>query len=132
MLEEDELRDAILLVFANKQDAKGALNAQQVGILLLPPLLPLADSSPSSPALAAAAALLSRRCRKDSVSPILRTGSGAFKRPLPCEAPVCSKASTGAYLMLPTRIVADNSFRSHLGWLCASEEERPSRVSKAQ
>ena len=24
MLEEDELRDAILLVFANKQDAKGA------------------------------------------------------------------------------------------------------------
>lgn len=30
MLEEEELRDAILLVFANKQDAKGALNAQQV------------------------------------------------------------------------------------------------------
>jgi len=30
MLEEEELRDAILLVFANKQDQKGALNAQQV------------------------------------------------------------------------------------------------------
>jgi ADP-ribosylation factor-like protein 1 len=30
MLEEDELKDAILLVFANKQDAKGALNSQQV------------------------------------------------------------------------------------------------------
>lgn len=30
MLEEDELRDAILLVFANKQDQKGALNAQQI------------------------------------------------------------------------------------------------------
>ena len=32
MLEEEELKDAILLVFANKQDAKGALNAQQVSI----------------------------------------------------------------------------------------------------
>ncbi len=30
MLEEEELRDAILLVFANKQDQKGAWNAQQV------------------------------------------------------------------------------------------------------
>lgn len=30
MLEEDELRDAVLLVFANKQDQKGALNAQQI------------------------------------------------------------------------------------------------------
>ena len=30
MLEEDELKDAILLVFANKQDSKGAYNAQQV------------------------------------------------------------------------------------------------------
>ena len=30
MLEEDELRDAILLVFANKQDQKGALHAQQI------------------------------------------------------------------------------------------------------
>jgi len=30
MLEEEELRDAILLVFANKQDQKGALNAQQI------------------------------------------------------------------------------------------------------
>ena len=30
MLEEDELRDSILLVFANKQDQKGALNAQQI------------------------------------------------------------------------------------------------------
>jgi len=30
MLEEEELKDAILLVFANKQDAKGAQNAQQV------------------------------------------------------------------------------------------------------
>jgi ADP-ribosylation factor-like protein 1 len=30
MLEEEELKDAILLVFANKQDSKGALNAQQV------------------------------------------------------------------------------------------------------
>jgi len=30
MLEEEELKDTILLVFANKQDAKGALNAQQV------------------------------------------------------------------------------------------------------
>ena len=28
--QEDELRDAILLVFANKQDSRGALNAQQV------------------------------------------------------------------------------------------------------
>jgi ADP-ribosylation factor-like protein 1 len=30
MLEEEELSDAILLVFANKQDFRGALNAQQV------------------------------------------------------------------------------------------------------
>jgi ADP-ribosylation factor-like protein 1 len=30
MLEEEELKDAILLVFANKQDQKGALNAQQI------------------------------------------------------------------------------------------------------
>jgi len=30
MLEEEELADAILLVFANKQDQKGSLNAQQV------------------------------------------------------------------------------------------------------
>jgi ADP-ribosylation factor-like protein 1 len=30
MLEEEDLRDAILLVFANKQDQKGALNAQQI------------------------------------------------------------------------------------------------------
>ena len=30
MLEEEELKDAILLVFANKQDAKEAQNAQQV------------------------------------------------------------------------------------------------------
>ena len=28
---EEELKDTILLVFANKQDQKGALNAQQVG-----------------------------------------------------------------------------------------------------
>lgn len=33
MLEEEELKDAILLVFANKQDAKGAQNAQQVTVL---------------------------------------------------------------------------------------------------
>jgi signal recognition particle receptor subunit beta len=30
MLEEDELKDAILLVFANKQDSKGALNSRHV------------------------------------------------------------------------------------------------------
>lgn len=30
MLEEDELKDSILLVFANKQDQKGAMNAQQI------------------------------------------------------------------------------------------------------
>ncbi len=30
MLDEEELKDAILLVFANKQDAKGAATAQQV------------------------------------------------------------------------------------------------------
>jgi hypothetical protein len=30
MLEEEELKDAILLVFANKQDMKGALKAQDV------------------------------------------------------------------------------------------------------
>jgi GTPase SAR1 family protein len=30
MLEEEDLRDAILLVFANKQDQKGAMNAQQI------------------------------------------------------------------------------------------------------
>jgi ADP-ribosylation factor-like protein 1 len=30
MLEEEELRESILLVFANKQDQKGALNASQV------------------------------------------------------------------------------------------------------
>jgi hypothetical protein len=30
MLEEEELKDAILLVFANKQDSKGAMNAQRV------------------------------------------------------------------------------------------------------
>ena len=31
MLEEEDLKDAILLVFANKQDMPGALNAAQVG-----------------------------------------------------------------------------------------------------
>lgn len=30
MLEEEELKDAILLVFANKQDQKGAMNAEQI------------------------------------------------------------------------------------------------------
>ncbi|KAG1704110.1 ADP-ribosylation factor protein [Phytophthora megakarya] len=30
MLEEEELKDSILLVFANKQDQKGALNAAQI------------------------------------------------------------------------------------------------------
>ena len=30
MLEEDELKDAILLVFANKQDQRGALNSRHV------------------------------------------------------------------------------------------------------
>jgi ADP-ribosylation factor-like protein 1 len=30
MLEEEDLKDAILLVFANKQDQKGAMNAQQI------------------------------------------------------------------------------------------------------
>ena len=34
MLAEDHLRDAALLVFANKQDAKGALNAEQVSSAL--------------------------------------------------------------------------------------------------
>lgn len=34
MLEEEELKDAILLVFANKQDSKGALNARSVSLLL--------------------------------------------------------------------------------------------------
>jgi ADP-ribosylation factor-like protein 1 len=29
--QEEELKDAILLVFANKQDSRGAMNAQQVG-----------------------------------------------------------------------------------------------------
>ena len=29
---EEELKDAILLVFANKQDSKGALNAQLVSV----------------------------------------------------------------------------------------------------
>ena len=29
-MQEDELQDAVLLVFANKQDSRGALNAQQV------------------------------------------------------------------------------------------------------
>jgi ADP-ribosylation factor-like protein 1 len=30
MLEEEDLKDAILLVFANKQDQKGAMNAEQI------------------------------------------------------------------------------------------------------
>ena len=30
MLDEEELKDSILLVFANKQDAPGSLNAQQI------------------------------------------------------------------------------------------------------
>lgn len=30
MLEEEDLKDAILLVFANKQDQKGAMNAGQI------------------------------------------------------------------------------------------------------
>uniref|UniRef100_A0A7S2YCR3 ADP-ribosylation factor-like protein 1 n=2 Tax=Entomoneis paludosa TaxID=265537 RepID=A0A7S2YCR3_9STRA len=30
MLEEEDLKDSILLVFANKQDQKGALNAEQI------------------------------------------------------------------------------------------------------
>jgi ADP-ribosylation factor-like protein 1 len=36
MLEEEELKDAILLVFANKQDYKGALNSRQVIIPFSP------------------------------------------------------------------------------------------------
>lgn len=32
MLEEEELKDAILLVFANKQDSKGALNSRHVHV----------------------------------------------------------------------------------------------------
>ena len=39
MLEEEELRDSILLVFANKQDQKGALNAQQISDALDLPLV---------------------------------------------------------------------------------------------
>ncbi len=35
MLEEEELKDAILLVFANKQDYKGALNSRQVRVWCL-------------------------------------------------------------------------------------------------
>ena len=35
--QEEELKDAILLVFANKQDSKGAMNAQQVGIYYMYP-----------------------------------------------------------------------------------------------
>jgi len=35
MLEEEELKDAILLVFANKQDSKGALNSRHVKYLFL-------------------------------------------------------------------------------------------------
>ncbi len=34
MLEEEELKDAILLVFANKQDSKGAMNSRQVRFML--------------------------------------------------------------------------------------------------
>jgi ADP-ribosylation factor-like protein 1 len=34
MLDEDELKDAVLLVFANKQDCKGALDAQKVSTAL--------------------------------------------------------------------------------------------------
>lgn len=30
MLEEEDLKDAILLVFGNKQDQKGAMNAEQI------------------------------------------------------------------------------------------------------
>lgn len=37
MLEEEELKGAILLVFANKQDQKGALNAQQISDALALP-----------------------------------------------------------------------------------------------
>lgn len=33
MLEEEELKDAILLVFANKQDSKGALNSRHVSLV---------------------------------------------------------------------------------------------------
>lgn len=35
MLEEDELKDAILLVFANKQDQKGALGAKDVRHMII-------------------------------------------------------------------------------------------------
>jgi ADP-ribosylation factor-like protein 1 len=34
MLDEEELKDAVLLVFANKQDSKGALDAQKVSLAL--------------------------------------------------------------------------------------------------
>jgi GTPase SAR1 family protein len=46
MLEEEELRDSILLVFANKQDQKGALNASQVMWQHVHPLLNHAPSHP--------------------------------------------------------------------------------------
>lgn len=39
MLEEEELKESILLVFANKQDMKGALNAAQVCKLIFIPAL---------------------------------------------------------------------------------------------
>ena len=43
MLEEEELKDAILLVFANKQDSRGALNSRHVSSGWLPFLVVICD-----------------------------------------------------------------------------------------
>lgn len=66
MLQEDELKDSILLVFANKQDSRGAMNAQQVIIAFV---LSTIDIE-----------LLIHRSLKPWDSLKLKTASGRFRK----------------------------------------------------
>ena len=116
MLEEEELRDSILLVFANKQDQKGALNASQVTwqhvYLLLnlapshsPPCLPSYYDEPMlsfSPTSLFLYLSCTRSCRfpRPWVSPTLETGNGQFRRPMRPKDGGYSKALTGCQRQL--------------------------------
>lgn len=77
MLEEEELKDAILLVFANKQDQRGALNARHVSGKVHRTLPTLPTYLPTCPAVLRQALL----CLTTLPSPIPNPSHG------PCPAP---------------------------------------------
>jgi len=86
--QEEELKDAILLVFANKQDSKGALNAQQVTVFVCH-AIPLHNSS--LPRLT-----LTPRSRTHSGCRTSKTGNGPYKKRRRYGGRACSKALIGA------------------------------------